>query len=322
MDIIANVHNLLLDNLPIRSKRTPSGWITFDCPLCNDTRKRAGIIQTGAKLSFHCFNCGFSTGWTPGPQLGKKFKELASKLGATDKDIHTVQMELLKHGKELESVEPDEFTYSLSKFETREFPEGTQLIENLPEDHELRVYAYSRGILGLAPLVHFPDMANRKRVVVPFFYNNELVGWSGRHIAPPNKETPKYLMNTQPGYVYNIDKFANDDREIVIVVEGLFDAILVDGVSVLGNNVTPEQAHLISKLNKRVIVCPDRDEAGKQLIEQAVALGWEVSFPPWATDIKDAADAVHRYGRLATVQSIISNATDNVTKIKVRTKLL
>ena len=85
----------------------------------------------------------------------------------------------------------------------------------------------------------------------------------------------------------------------------MFDAIQLDGVSIQGNSVTPEQAHLIEKLGKRVILCPDRDSAGKELIDQALELGWEVSFPPWANDIKDADEAVNRYGRLASVASII-----------------
>jgi len=319
--VIEHAHRLLLDNLPVKTNRTPSGWITFNCPMCTDRRQRAGIIESGSKISFHCFNCGYSTGWSPYPHLSKKYKELASRLGADDKTIHQVQVELMVHDEELKGIEPENFTYNYTKFEIKELPEDVQTIESLAEDHPLRVYASDRGILGRYPLLHFSDMANRKRVIVPFTYNGDIVGWSGRHINPPNKETPKYLMNTQPGYVFNIDAFANYERDLVIVVEGIFDAILIDGVSVMGNSITPEQAHLISLLNKRVIVCPDRDEAGKQLIDQAVALDWEVSFPNWAPDIKDAADAVSRYGRLATVQSIISSATANKTKIEVKKRM-
>ena len=130
------------------------------------------------------------------------------------------------------------------------------------------------------------------------------------------------MLNTQPGYVFNIDRFVDSDRDFVIVVEGVFDAVFVDGISVLGNVVTPEQAHLIDKLNKRVILCPDRDEPGKELIDQAVDLGWEVSFPPWHPDVKDAADAVERYGRLLTVKSIVDFATNNKVKIRVQSKML
>ena len=160
------------------------------------------------------------------------------------------------------------------------------------------------------------------RLVVPFMYNNKPVGWTGRHVNPPNKETAKYLKNQQSGYVFNIDRFVDSNRDFVIVTEGVFDAILIDGISVLGNGVTAEQAHLIDKLNKRVILCPDRDDAGKDLIEKAVELGWEVSFPPWHKDCKDAADAVAKYGRLLTVNSIIKFASDNKVKIQVQAKML
>ena len=79
---------------------------------------------------------------------------------------------------------------------------------------------------------------------------------------------------------------------------------------------------MIGKLGQRIILCPDRDDAGKDLIEQALALDWEVSFPPWHADCKDAADAVQRYGRLATVSSIINHATSNKIKARVRAKML
>ena len=108
----------------------------------------------------------------------------------------------------------------------------------------------------------------------------------------------------------------------VTLVEGVFDAILIDGVSVLGNTMSHEQMHTINRLDKRVILCPDRDEAGKELIAQAIDAGWEVSFPPWEVSCKDAADATARYGRLLTIESIIKYATGNKTKIKVKTRMM
>lgn len=320
--VVSDVHNLLLSHLPIRNSKTPSGWITFDCVVCNDKRKRAGISQNSAKITYNCFNCGYKTGWSPSPFLGKRYKDIAIRLGADTKEVHNVQMELLKHSEELESAELDaSFSYVNKKFDLLDLPENAISIDDLPENHELVQYAKSRGIFGLYPLLHFPDLLNKRRVVVPFVFNDDLVGWSGRHVAPPDKNTAKYLHNMQPGYVFNIDQFTTPDREIVIVVEGIFDAILVDGVSILGNKVTAEQAHLIEQLNKRVIVCPDRDEAGKELIKQSIALGWEVSFPPWAPDIKDAADACAMYGRLATVASIIKHATNNDIKKEVMMRM-
>jgi hypothetical protein len=321
--IVESVHRLLLNNLPIRTTRTPSGWNTFNCPMCSDKRKRAGIITSGAKISYNCFNCKYTTGWSPSPHIGQKFKDLATRLGASDSDIHSVQVDLMRCQEELEGLETEGYVYNLSKFETVELPDNVQMIEDLPLDHDVRQYARQRGLEGLYPLLYFPnDPLYAKRLVVPFTFNGEVIGWTGRHIAPPDKATPKYLHKLPPGYVFNIDRFADSDREIVIVVEGVFDAIGIDGIAVMGNHVTPEQAHLIERLGKRVILCPDRDEPGKELIDEALALGWEVSFPPWDKNAKDAADAVAKYGRLLTVASIIKHSTDNKIKAQVKAKML
>lgn len=294
----------------------------MDCPMCTDKRKRGGLITTGAKISYNCFNCGFTTGWEPNPTLGKKYKDLADKLGATAEEIHKVQIEILKYAEILETEQETDYVYNLQKFDTVRLPESVISLDDLDIDHPVKKYAIDRGIDGLYPLMFFNEPLYKQRLVVPFTYNNELVGWTGRHINPPDKTTPKYLHNMPSGYVFNIDRFADSKREIVIVTEGVFDAIMIDGIAIQGNSVGPEQAHLIEKLGKRIIICPDRDEAGTELMLQAAELGWEVSFPPWHADCKDAADAVIKYGRLATVDSIIRNAVDNELKIKVRAKMV
>tara|TARA_R110001592_G_scaffold1805_4_gene10758 strand:+ start:8110 stop:9087 length:978 start_codon:yes stop_codon:yes gene_type:complete len=320
--LVESVHRLLLDNLPVKTSKTPSGWHTMNCPMCSDKRRRGGLISTGAKISFNCFNCGFTTGWEPNPTLGKKFKDLATRLGATEEDVHKVTIELLKYTEDLEVESTSDYVYTIAKFNTIELPKKVSTIEDLKADHPVRLYAEQRGLLGLYPLLYFNENLYKQRLVVPFTYNGELVGWTARHIAPPDKTTPKYLHNMQPGYVFNVDKFADTEREIVIVTEGVFDAIMIDGIAIQGNSVGPEQAHLIEKLGKRIIVCPDRDKAGIDLMMQAAELGWEVSFPPWHIDCKDAADAVNMYGRLATVGSIIKHATNNKLKIEVKAKML
>ena len=320
--LVEKVHRLLLDNLPVRTSKTPSGWITMDCPMCSDKRKRGGLITTGARISYNCFNCVFTTGWAPNPALGKKYKDLATTLGVSTSDIHKVQIELLKYNDVLEQEEVSDYIYNLQKFNTEKLPETAVAVEDLPDTHNVKQYAIQRGLLGLYPLLYFEESLYKQRLVVPFSYNGELVGWTARHINPPSKQTAKYLHNMQTGYVFNVDRFADSKREVVIVTEGVFDAILIDGVSIQGNSVGAEQAHLIGKLGQRIILCPDRDDAGKDLIEQALALDWEVSFPPWHADCKDAADAVQRYGRLATVSSIINYATSNKIKARVRAKML
>ena len=49
-ELVDQVHRLLMDNLPLNSGKTPSGWTTFNCPMCSDKRKRGGVIQSNAKI--------------------------------------------------------------------------------------------------------------------------------------------------------------------------------------------------------------------------------------------------------------------------------
>ena len=237
-ELVEQVHRILMDNLPLNSGKTPSGWVTFDCPMCSDKRKRAGVIQSSAKISYHCFNCQYTTGWEPSPKLGQKYRKLCEALGVSNKDIHKVVLDLMKYSEELEIDDSTEYVYTAASFKTQQLPEETTLVEHLDDGHPVKEYAKQRGLLGNFPLMHINTSLYKKRLVVPFMYNNELIGWTGRHINPPNKETAKYLLNTQPGYVFNIDRYVESDRDFVIVVEGVFDAILIDGISVLAVSYT------------------------------------------------------------------------------------
>ena len=46
-----------------------------------------------------------------------------------------------------------------------------------------------------------------------------------------------------------------------------------------------------------------------------------VSFPLWEDDVKDAADAIHKYGKLYTLNSIIDARISNNTKISVKMRI-
>jgi DNA primase len=98
------------------------------------------------------------------------------------------------------------------------------------------------------------------------------------------------------------------------------DAISIDGTAILGAEIMDKQAMLINRLNKQVILVPDRDPSGQRSIEQAIELGWAVSMPNWEPNIKDINDAVRRYGKLYTLYSIITQADTNELKIRLKMK--
>jgi DNA primase len=151
---------------------------------------------------------------------------------------------------------------------------------------------------------------------VPFYYQKRVVGYTARLIRDGKV---KYISDQQPGYVFNLDR-QDYTRQFVIVCEGPLDAICVDGVAVMSNELGPQQKHLIARLQREVIVVPDRDEAGLKMIEQAIEWGWSVSMPEWADGIKDINDAVQTYGKIYTLLSIVQAKESMPLKIQLRMK--
>jgi DNA primase len=131
---------------------------------------------------------------------------------------------------------------------------------------------------------------------------------------------PKYLSDQHPFFVFNVD--AQDPlNKYVFVCEGPFDALAVDGVALLTNEISQQQAHIINQLGKEVIVIPDQDQAGVMLIKQAIDYDWSVAFPNWSDDIKDCADAVKKYGKLFVTVDAIKTAQRGAIRLEMAKKM-
>ena len=165
------------------------------------------------------------------------------------------------------------------------------------------------------PFYWCPRTGFNNRVIIPFLKDNIIVGYTARAIGDAK---PKYISEQQPGYVFNLDR-QHDDREFVIVCEGPFDAISIDGCALLGAEIKEGQNWLLRSLHKELVLVPDRDHDGPRTVEQAIDNGWSVSLPDWPPGIKDVNDAVVKLGRLATMWLIVTAKETNPLKIRLKT---
>jgi DNA primase len=112
------------------------------------------------------------------------------------------------------------------------------------------------------------------------------------------------------------------DWKFVVVCEGPFDAMSIDGVAVLGNEVSDVQADIIDALGREVIVVADADKSGSKLVDAAIKYGWSVAFPVWQedSDCKDISDAVVKYGKLFVLKTIIDSKETSKLKIELLKK--
>jgi DNA primase catalytic core, N-terminal domain len=309
---VNEIQSTLLSLLPPKRKSTLSGWNSFDAPCCHhrgetrDKHQRGGVRVENDGFVFHCFNCNFAAGWTPGKLLSKNTKDLFKWLGLNEFDIGKLNLLALK-------IKDDQPV--TKKFLNLELLEKPLPEDCLPIDTWIAEGAQDTDLLDVISYLveerkvgwdwynwHWSAAPGyRDRVIIPFYQDGKIVGYTGRKIKAGK---PKYLTDSQSGYVFNIDRQTRD-RKYVIVVEGQFDAIAIDGVGIMTNEPNDAQILRINSLGKEVIVVPDKDRPGAKLVSAAVKNQWSASLPPWEDGIKDVADAVKKYGRLYVLTTIL-----------------
>ena len=306
--------------LPAKRKQTSSGWISFNAPCCEhngesrDRRQRGGMKATEQGWSYHCFNCGYTASFVLGRNLTFKARKLLQWMNVPQEEIERINLESLKH-KSIEGLlgERQQVADRLQgiEFEDRDLPADTQPLNESAEE-----YLRDR----LAPL-DYPFLYKtmpRPGIVIPFTHNNQVVGHTTRFL---DDRTPKYIQDIQHGYVFGTD-LQGADWQSVIVVEGVFDALSINGLAVLHAEINDAQVKLIRSLGRDVVVVPDQDEAGMKLVDRAVELGWSVSMPEWPQDVKDVNDAVIKLGKLGALLTIIQARETSKIKIELRKKQL
>lgn len=318
------VQSVIMSNLPGKVKKSSSGWQSFNAPCCvhngetQDKRGRGGIILNGEAISYNCFNCGYKTGWQPGRPLSRKLRQLMDWLGTPESDIKRLVLTAiqLKETAIEQNLIPEEIEFT---FEKKDFPEQSS---PLASDNKLILeYLHKRGLDENDYPYYWTPITETKfdrRVIIPFFWQDEIVGYTARLAVRGN---PKYFTSTPAGYVFNMDR-QTEDRKFVIVTEGPFDAIAIEGVAILGSDIGDAQVDLIESLNRQIIMVPDNDSAGNKLVTQAMKYNWDVSFPTWYDTCKDINEAVLNYGKVFTLKNILDNVQSTRLKIQLHQKRL
>jgi hypothetical protein len=284
-------------------------------------------------VSFHCFNCNFKASYQPGRHLTFKFRKLLKWLGADDTDIKRLVIEAIRVR---ELVAPEEVKAEAEEekieFKVRDLPENiisikqlqnTKIADILPGLLNSSIdYVKSRKIDLAKYDILWTDSTEHslhQRVIIPFIWQGRTIGYTARAVTDGVK--PKYYSHYEPNFVFNINNQLPDSK-FVIVCEGPFDAMSIDGVAVLNNECNETQADIIESLGREVIVVADRDRAGAKMINNAIEYGWAVSFPVWLETCKDVNEAVVKYGKLFVLKTILDAKQSSKLKIELMKKKL
>ena len=153
----------------------------------------------------------------------------------------------------------------------------------------------------------------RNRVMVPMLdVSGSVVAFSGRRFDGVNMmkyvntaDTPAFRKGK---YIFALN-FAKDHcAERLILCEGQMDVIALHGagfpqaIATMGTAITPEQARIMKRYTKSVVICYDDDAAGQKADDKAFALLSEVGLETRILKVQNAKDPdefIRKFGKEA-----------------------
>ena len=212
-------------------KRVKSDLYNFRCPICGDSKKnrnktRGYLYSVKANTNFKCHNCGTSMSFN-------------NFLKQVDPSIHKqYSLEKFKEGHTGRNFVVDEPDF---KFETPKFKQKIDL-PKASEDPASCGYLTARK-LNSSKFYYaekFKEWVNsikptfndtkydEARIIIPLFYNQNLIGIQGRTLDFNNPKSVKYItvmFNDDAPKIYGLDNIRTDAP--VYVTEGPFDSTFI-----------------------------------------------------------------------------------------------
>jgi len=237
-------------NIPYsrKSKHTRQGWVGIQCPMCNDHSDHGGFnLRSGY---YYCWRCGWH-----------KIEDVISRLiKVSGNEAFSIYRRYEGHSKivghlnreRAEKVVP--IGDSLSSIHRKYLERRGFNPDYISEKYKVR------GTLETGNSWKF-------RVIIPFFYEKEIVTYQGRSVVE-GKE-PRYLnLENEKSIIpakeilYNLD---NATGNKVILVEGIFDCWRMgDGaVASMGVEMTDKQLEHLLKFKKVFILFDNEPQAQK-----------------------------------------------------------
>lgn len=298
------------------------GWYPTLHLGCDHGRKgnRAAFRFGDGDVAFHCFNCGVKTTYLPAKHrsMPRKMERILNDLHVPDDEWKKVVFtNLSKHHpqtthqkQEFLDLEPIELT----------LPKHFYKLSNNQEDKwAIIAWDYLENQRGVDPSKHdfylstgegTPDAKRWKgRVIIPIYKDNKLIFWQGRDLT--GKAIKKYLSPSVPKdkIMYGFDRLTHSD-EPLYVTEGWFDAEAVDGIALMGNEISDHHVKWLNRSSRRKVYVPDRFGDGKRAAMKALKMGFSISTPDIGDNCKDLSDAVKKYGKLFVLKTLADNTAE------------
>lgn len=281
------------------------------CAVCNDHSPRGGFTIDGNTIGYNCFNCGHKAAHTTTETyMGDKMRIVLNAFGLADVDIdrELSHQWFAQRGKDSPEtkikVNPDLLATEI------DLPEDMYFLEDLPDEYDIKELALQtideRGLSNSNIPFCLSILEERMYyLIIPYFRENKLVYWEGRHFDPDAKK--RYISAVVPKslIIYNFDQLNEKSSLPLFVCEGAFNAMCVNGISICGSDLSPVHIAHLRKSKRDIVFVIEKDSKGLIVGTKALEEGFDITF--LSDDSDDVSKSTSKYGKLFTLSDLIQN---------------
>lgn len=309
------LEDLIREKLPLGSTDS-RGFYSHKCQVCNDYKVRAGFKFENNTVGFNCFNCSTTGRYEEfSGRISRKMRNILHAYGCEDSEISQVVNSAFFKKEE----EPKKLTLaSLVKVNTNTPPvkmppnsfklgsteESIEMQARIVQYLEKRKVDFDQYTFWFSTEPRFKD-----RVIIPFYRNGQRIYWQARSIDPNEKKRYDNAIVSRDAVMFNMDELHRHTPVPLFVSEGIFDAMMFNGIATLGSKLTEAKIELLAQTKRRLVFVIDKDKNGRSLAESVLEAGWEITFAPDGAD--DLNTSVQRFGRAWTAQQLMKNIPRN-----------
>lgn len=301
------------------------GWSRCYCEVCGDGRRikgpRGGWIFDGDMGFYHCFNCGVGGNFDPHREypFSKDMRDILDKFGIPTKEYLSIAYPIKESSGDFKKPEFKAMATQYYEIPNHFYPlEGTGLDnavageakrflrDNYALSHQCYPFYLSTGkYVGTDPSQIAVARKLVNRLIIPYFRHGKMIYYQARALGD---QVPKYLNMSVPktNVIFNMDALYKNMERPLYVFEGVFDALHVDGVAVMENNLTSNQIDILNKSPRPKVIVPDRHGDSNKLVEIGVLeQGWGIALPEIGSTNKDLCEGIVKYGKLHVINSMV-----------------
>lgn len=301
---------------------TAGDWNKVFCEVCGDGSRRKGprggwLFSDGGDTAFyHCFNCGCNENFSVNREhpFSKGMRDVFDGFGIPRIDYNALLLQKQngkvvpkeKRNVQYSYIELPDYFSPIEECDSKLAKDAKMFLRHnyalTPKDFSFYVST------GLTKSKDNKSKADAKRMagrlVIPFFRYGKIIYFQARDIL--GKSTHKYISpNIQKhNILFNVDELDRISESPLYVVEGAMDAIHLNGVATLGNELSTFQCKMLQESKRRKILVPDFNGDSDKLCQQFIRNGWEISLPEYRTRVNDVSQAILTFGKLYVAHDI------------------